>query len=99
MIRSLEVKNFTAFPEAHLDFAKGLNVIVGENATGKTHLLKFLYAVTAVSAEEGRKRDGRQPTKAFLQTRVAEKIVKGTSKNDSLSGKTSVRGSVASWRQ
>ena len=75
MIRSLEVKNFTAFPEAHLDFAKGLNVIVGENATGKTHLLKFLYAVMAVSAEEGRKRDGRQPTKAFLQTRVAEKIV------------------------
>ena len=75
MIRSLKVKNFTAFPEAHLDFAEGLNVIVGENATGKTHLLKLPYAVMAASAEEGRKRDGRQPTKALLQTRVAEKIV------------------------
>lgn len=75
MISSLEVKNFTAFPGARLDFAKGLNVIVGENATGKTHLLKLPYAVMAVSAEEGRKRDARQPTKAFLQTRVAEKIV------------------------
>ena len=29
----------------------------------------------AVSAEEGRKRNGRQPTKAFLQTRLAEKLV------------------------
>ena len=75
MIKSLEVKNFTAFQEAQLDFAEGLNVIVGENATGKTHLLKLPYAVMAVSAEEGRKRDGRQPTKGFLQTRVAEKIV------------------------
>ena len=75
VIRSLEVKNFTAFPEAHLDFAKGLNVIVGENATGKTHLLKLPYAVMAVSAEEAEKPDSRQPTRAILQTRVAEKIV------------------------
>ena len=75
MIKSLEVKNFTAFSEAQFDFSKGLNVIVGENATGKTHLLKLPYAVMVASAEEGRRRDGRQPTKGFLQTRVAEKIV------------------------
>ena len=75
MIRSLEVKNFTAFPEAQLNFAEGLNIIVGENATGKTHLLKLPYAVMAVSAEEAEKRDSRQPTRALLQTRIAEKIV------------------------
>ena len=75
VLRSLEVRNFTAFPGARLDFAKGLNVIIGENGTGKTHLLKLPYAVMAVSAEEGRKRNGRQPTKAFLQTRIAEKLV------------------------
>ena len=75
MIRSLVLKNFTAFSDARLDFAKGLNVIVGENATGKTHLLKLPYAVMAVSAEEAGKPDSRQPTRAFLQTRVAEKIV------------------------
>ena len=75
VLKSLKVKNFTAFPAARLDFAKGLNVIVGENGTGKTHLLKLPYAVMAVSAAEGRKRNGRQPTKAFLQTRLAEKLV------------------------
>ena len=74
MLKTLEVRNFTAFPEARLDFAEGLNVIVGENGTGKTHLLKLPYAVMAVSAEEGRKRNGRRPTKAFLQTRIAEKL-------------------------
>ena len=75
MLKTLEVKNFTAFPEARLDFAEGLNVIVGENGTGKTHLLKIPYAVMAVSAEEGRKQNGRRPTRAFLQTRIAEKLV------------------------
>lgn len=74
MLKSLEIRNFTAFPEAKLDFATGLNVIVGENGTGKTHLLKLPYAVTAVSAHEGR-RQARQPTRAFLQTRVADKMV------------------------
>ena len=75
VLKSLEIRNFTAFSEAKLVFAKGLNVIVGENGTGKTHLLKLPYAVTAVSASEGRKREVRQPTKAFLQTRVADKMV------------------------
>ena len=74
VLESLEVRNFTTFAEADLRFAKGLNVIVGENGTGKTHLLKLPYAVMAMSAEEGRKRDGR-PTKTLMQSRIAEKIV------------------------
>lgn len=74
MLKTLEMKDFTAFPEADLRFAKGLNVIVGENGTGKTHLLKLPYAVMATSAEEGKKRGGR-PTKTLLQTRIAEKII------------------------
>ena len=76
MLKSLEVRNFTAFSEARLCFTEGLNVVIGENGTGKTHLLKLPYAVMAVSAEERRRHgDDRQPTKTFLQTRVAEKIV------------------------
>ena len=77
MLRSLEVQNFTAFPDVKLRFARGLNVIVGENGLGKTHLLKLPYAVMAVSAEEGRGSNVAQPTKARLQTRLAEKLVSG----------------------
>ena len=75
MLHSLEAKNFTAFPNARLRFAGGLNVIVGENGLGKTHLLKLPYAVMAVSAKEGRRSNVAQPTKARLQTRLAEKLV------------------------
>ena len=74
MLRWIKLKNFTAFPEAKLNFAKHLNVIVGENGMGKTHLLKLPYAAMAMSAEESRKRNGR-PTKTVLQTRLAEKLV------------------------
>jgi energy-coupling factor transporter ATP-binding protein EcfA2 len=70
----MKLKNFTAFPEARLEFARHLNVIAGENGMGKTHLLKLPYVAMAVSAEEGRKRSGR-PTKNVLQTRLAEKLV------------------------
>jgi len=40
----------------------GLNVIVGENDTGKTQLLKLLYAVVRAAAEFWRKQGGPQPT-------------------------------------
>ena len=75
MLRSLEITNFTAFRHAKLRFSRGLNVIVGDNGLGKTHLLKLPYAVMAASAEEGRKRNVRKPTKAVLQRRLAEKLV------------------------
>ena len=47
MLESLSVDNFTAFGSKELKFAGGLNVFVGENGTGKTHLLKLPYAVIA----------------------------------------------------
>ena len=74
VLRSLTVRTFTVFEEADLRFVKGLNVILGENGTGKTHLLKLPYAVMATSAEEGRK-SAERPTKAVLRTRLAEKMV------------------------
>lgn len=75
MLKELAIKNLTVFPEARLEFAKNLNVIVGENGAGKTHLLKMAYAVLATSWEEGRKPAANSPTKSILQTRLAEKLV------------------------
>ena len=75
MLESLEVKNFTVFASARLCFTEGLNVIIGGNGLGKTHLLKLPYAVMAVSAEEGRKSSRRPPTRTLLQARLAENLV------------------------
>jgi len=43
MLKTLNIKNLTVFPEADFEFSPGLNVIIGENGTGKTHLLKLGY--------------------------------------------------------
>ncbi|HUY35929.1 MAG TPA: AAA family ATPase [Pirellulales bacterium] len=47
-IKELSVKNFTVFEEAKFEFSPGLNIFIGENATGKTHLLKLMYSTLKV---------------------------------------------------
>lgn len=74
-IKSLEINNLTIFPQASFYFSPQLNVLVGENGSGKSHLLKVAYSVLAVSAEEGRKSGAAMPTKAILQNRLAEKLI------------------------
>jgi predicted ATP-dependent endonuclease of OLD family len=44
MIRNLKLKNFTAFKDLELNFSPKLNLIIGANASGKTHILKAIYA-------------------------------------------------------
>lgn len=46
MISQLQLKNFTAFTELAIDFSPGINIIIGENGTGKTQLLKAVLAVS-----------------------------------------------------
>ena len=47
MITRIELKNFTAFSSLSIDFSPKINVIIGENSTGKTHLLKAAYGLCA----------------------------------------------------
>lgn len=48
-IKSIELKNFTVFNDLKLNFSKGINIFVGENGTGKTQLLKAIYADLKIS--------------------------------------------------
>lgn len=75
MLKTLSTRNLTVFQEAELQFAPGLNVIVGENGCGKSHLLKVIYSVMAASAEEGKKPTTGEPTKTHLQKVLADKLV------------------------
>lgn len=75
MIKFVDIKNLTVFSESRLQLSPQLNVIVGENGTGKTHLLKVMYSVLAASAEEGRRPAVVPPTKALLQTKLANKLI------------------------
>ena len=74
MLKKMSIKNLTVFPDAELQFSAGLNVIIGENGCGKSHLLKVAYAVIAASAEEGKKPTVGAPTKSVLQKVWADKL-------------------------
>lgn len=45
MIEQLELRNFTVFSDLRLDLSPKVNVLIGENGTGKTHLLKAAYGL------------------------------------------------------
>ncbi len=77
---ALRLKNFTAFSDLDIKFSSGLNVIIGENATGKSHLLKLGYALAHVSHISRRidKESGKYTivvSKSWFQRRIAEKLV------------------------
>lgn len=44
-VQSLSLENFTAFEKATFDFCPGINVLIGANATGKSHVMKVIYAI------------------------------------------------------
>ncbi len=75
MLKSLDLENFTVFPKAELRFGKNLNVIIGENGSGKSHILKVAYSPIAVSAERPEEGGGTfNFTKATLQPALARKL-------------------------
>jgi energy-coupling factor transporter ATP-binding protein EcfA2 len=44
-LKTLTIEKLTAFDAVSFHFAPGVNVFIGENATGKSHVLKLLYVL------------------------------------------------------
>jgi len=51
-ISRLELTNFTVFEKASFEFCPGINVLIGENGTGKSHVLKAMYAALRAAQDE-----------------------------------------------
>ncbi|MBW2068240.1 MAG: AAA family ATPase [Deltaproteobacteria bacterium] len=49
VITRISLENFTAFKELKFQPSPGINVLVGANSTGKTHLMKVAYAACDIS--------------------------------------------------
>ena len=52
MADKVKINNFTVFRDFSIDFCKGINVLIGKNGVGKTHLLKtMVVGVTALKED------------------------------------------------
>lgn len=81
MLKSLTIANFAGFGTAKIALSPGLNVVVGENGTGKSMLLKLAYALAKTSEDLGRQET--PPSKDDWQRSIATKLV-ATCRPDSL---------------
>ena len=78
MLKQLKIENFTVFTEADFEFSPGLNVIVGENGTGKSHVLKLAYSVIAENNAQVKKNSQSPVTEAnehALKVDYVEKLL------------------------
>lgn len=53
MLEKIKFEKFTAFERLEVAFSPGVNVFVGENGTGKTHILKAAYAACDIAKSQG----------------------------------------------
>lgn len=44
IIKRIKLENYTVFDDHQIEFDPGINIFIGENGTGKTHLFKVLYS-------------------------------------------------------
>ena len=54
MLERTKFENFTAFDKLDLKFSPGVNILIGENAIGKTHILKAAYASCYITKTKGK---------------------------------------------
>ena len=74
-ITRLKLERFTAFEALDIKPSPGINVLVGANGTGKTHLMKVAYAACDV-AKTGVKFD-EKIIRAFMTSgRAIRRLVK-----------------------
>jgi len=82
-IKKIHVEKFTVFENIEIEFCSGINVIIGENGTGKTHLLKLLYAGSFAHSGNSSILDGLFNKKTFESLKIINKI---TNDNEAKTG-------------
>jgi len=89
-IKQLLLKDFTAFAQTELEFSPGLNVLIGANGTGKSHVLKVLYSLLKAMSSVRPDADATSRYRAQLGHAILMKL-SGTFRPDSERG---VHGSL-----
>lgn len=78
MLKSAKLSNFTSVPSGKWQFSRSLNVIVGENGLGKSHVLKALYSSLKSLTPDNASVEGAapdKPGKAQSEKRIADELI------------------------
>ena len=43
-LKKIQLNHFTVFEQVDIEFSRGINVFIGDNGTGKTHVMKLIYS-------------------------------------------------------
>ena len=71
-VKQVELDHFSAFKKLNLTFCSGINIFIGENGTGKSHLMKLMYSM--VKALEDARFDVPDAPRIAM-ARLQEKLV------------------------
>jgi predicted ATPase len=80
MIAGIEIENFTAFGNLDIPLSPRINVIIGSNGTGKTHLLKAIYALAIASQPASAVEDSEKDANAQLTNKLLRVFSPGESR-------------------
>ena len=74
MISKIVINNITAFEKLDAEFSPGLNVLIGENGTGKTHVMKLLYSACTVASKSENKTISQKLFENFLPDSIGRLV-------------------------
>lgn len=94
MIAGVEIQSFTAFGNLEVSLSPRVNVIIGSNGTGKTHLLKAIYAVAIADQPSSNQERFEKEQK----TDISKKLLRLFSPEENRIATLRARGSTASTR-
>jgi len=85
MIKQIDIENVTLFEKVSFEFSGALNVFIGKNSTGKTHLMKLIYALSkayeiADNLEKNPSKFSIPITKELLKNFMVNRVGKLSSK-------------------
>jgi len=98
MIRKMKLSNFSAFKEINLEFSPKINLIIGENGMGKTHLLKLAYCLSYGGTIVKEHLGNAEITTETLEEKLTEKFLGVFTPLDGKLGRLKRRGTSSSCR-
>lgn len=81
MITKIKFENFTAFSEMSMSFSPGINILLGENGTGKTHVMKALYAACSIIDTQASQTFDQKLKSVFLPNSIGRLVHRSQGRN------------------